>query len=45
MAITVLSMTLEDRIGLVIAERELAQRPTVTALVDFVAQRAALQAR
>ncbi|WP_413811127.1 wax ester/triacylglycerol synthase domain-containing protein [Streptomyces sp. OE57] len=45
MAITVLSMTLEDRLGLVIAERELAQRPTVAALVDFVAQRAAAHVR
>lgn len=45
MAITVLSMTLEDRLGLAIAEHDLTQRPTVAALVDFVAQRAALHAR
>jgi acyl carrier protein len=45
MAVTVLSMTLEDRLGLVITEHELAQRPTVAALVDLVAQRAALEVR
>jgi acyl carrier protein len=38
MAITVLSMTLEDRLGLAISERELAQSPTVGALVDLIAQ-------
>lgn len=42
MAITVLSMALEDRLGLAIAEHELTQKPTVAALVDLVARRAAL---
>ncbi|MGI5479290.1 wax ester/triacylglycerol synthase domain-containing protein [Streptomyces lavendofoliae] len=41
MAHTLLSMTLEEQLGLVLHERELAQQPTVSALVQLVAQRAA----
>ncbi|SFG55074.1 wax ester/triacylglycerol synthase domain-containing protein [Streptomyces mirabilis] len=41
MAVTVLSMTLEDRFGVLITERDLAKAPTVAALVELVAQRAA----
>lgn len=40
MAVTVLSMALEDRLGLVVSENVLAQAPTVGALVDLVAERA-----
>ncbi|WP_405945082.1 wax ester/triacylglycerol synthase domain-containing protein [Streptomyces sp. NBC_00932] len=41
LAIAVLSMTLEDRMGVVITETELAQAPTVADLVSLVARRAA----
>jgi acyl carrier protein len=41
LAIALLSMTLEDRMGVVIAEHELAKAPTVADLVNLVAQRAA----
>jgi hypothetical protein len=41
MAVTVLSMTLEDRFGVLITERDLAKAPTVAALVELVAKRAA----
>jgi acyl carrier protein len=41
MAVTVLSMHLEDRMGLVIPEKELAGVPTVGALADLIAGRAA----
>ncbi|MFI2780885.1 wax ester/triacylglycerol synthase domain-containing protein [Streptomyces sp. ALB3] len=40
MAVTALSMALEDRLGMVITEQELTQAPTVAALVDLVARRA-----
>lgn len=43
MAVTVLSMALEDQLGLLITEHDLAQAPTVANLVDLVAQRAAPQ--
>jgi acyl carrier protein len=43
MAVTVLSMALEDQLGLLITEHDLAQAPTVAGLVDLVAQRAAAQ--
>jgi acyl carrier protein len=43
MAVTVLSMALEDQLGLLITEHDLAQAPTVADLVDLVAQRAAPQ--
>ncbi|CAM5708053.1 hypothetical protein SALBM311S_09966 [Streptomyces alboniger] len=42
MAVTALSMALEDRLGLIIAEHDLAQAPTVGDLVDLVTRRAAL---
>jgi acyl carrier protein len=41
LAIALLSMTLEDRMGVVIAEHELAKAPTVADLVHLVVQRAA----
>lgn len=41
MAHTVLSMALEDRLGLDVTERELAEQPTVDALVGFLARRSA----
>ncbi|MGW0312594.1 wax ester/triacylglycerol synthase domain-containing protein [Streptomyces flavidovirens] len=41
LAIALLSMTLEDRLGILITERELTKAPTVTDLVDLVARRAA----
>ncbi|MBT2482976.1 acyl carrier protein [Streptomyces sp. ISL-94] len=41
MALTVLSMTLEDRLGLFIPESALARTSTVAALVDLVAKQAA----
>lgn len=41
MAVTALSMALEDRFGVLITERDLAKAPTVAALVELVAQRAA----
>ncbi|WP_320781214.1 acyl carrier protein [Streptomyces sp. CRN 30] len=40
MAVTVLSMALEDRLGLVLTEHTLSQAPTVAALADLVAERA-----
>jgi len=43
MAVTALSMALEDRLGLIITEHDLAQAPTVADLVDLVTRRAALQ--
>ncbi|MFI9586344.1 wax ester/triacylglycerol synthase domain-containing protein [Streptomyces sp. NPDC052236] len=45
MAVTVLSMTLEDRLGVLITEHDLATAPTVTAVVDLVSQRAAAHAQ
>lgn len=42
MAVTALSMALEDRLGLIITEHDLAKAPTVADLVDLVTQRAAL---
>ncbi|MFI6729127.1 WS/DGAT domain-containing protein [Streptomyces sp. R-74717] len=45
MAVTVLSMALEDQLGLLITEQDLAQAPTVADLVNLVAQRAAPQHR
>ncbi|GAA2274587.1 hypothetical protein GCM10010145_51800 [Streptomyces ruber] len=41
MALTVLSMTVEDRLGLLVTEAVLAQAPTVAALAGLVAGRAA----
>ncbi|MGW7268007.1 acyl carrier protein [Streptomyces sp. NPDC054842] len=41
MAVTVLSMHLEDRMGLVIPEKELARVPTVGALADLISGRVA----
>ncbi|MCX4238576.1 acyl carrier protein [Streptomyces sp. NPDC020707] len=41
MAVTVLSMQLEDRMGLFLTEDELACAPTVNALADLIASRAA----
>jgi acyl carrier protein len=43
MAVTVLSMTLEDKLGLVIHEDELSKVASVGALADLVANRAAGQ--
>lgn len=43
LAVAVLSMTLEDRLGVVITEHELAKAPTIADLVNLVAQRAADQ--
>ncbi|MFD5257731.1 wax ester/triacylglycerol synthase domain-containing protein [Streptomyces bobili] len=43
MAVTALSMALEDQLGLVVTEEDLAQAPTVTDMVDLVARRAAPQ--
>ncbi|MGW0547843.1 wax ester/triacylglycerol synthase domain-containing protein [Streptomyces altiplanensis] len=40
LAVAVLSMTLEDRMGVTITEHELAQAPTVADLVSLVARRA-----
>lgn len=42
MAVTALSMALEDRLGLIITEHDLAQAPTVADMVDLVTRRAAL---
>lgn len=42
MAVTTLSMALEDRIGLLVTEDDLAQAATVADLVDLIARRAAL---
>lgn len=41
LAVALLSMTLEDRMGIVITEHELAEAPTVADLVSLVARRAA----
>ncbi|MCW8098394.1 MULTISPECIES: acyl carrier protein [Streptomyces] len=41
MAVTVLSMQLEDRMGLFLTEDELSCAPTVNALADLIASRAA----
>ncbi|MFD3504190.1 acyl carrier protein [Streptomyces sp. NPDC058676] len=41
LAVTALSMTLEDRLGVVITEHELAKPTTMADLVKLVAQRAA----
>ncbi|MEU9289436.1 wax ester/triacylglycerol synthase domain-containing protein [Streptomyces sp. NPDC048275] len=41
LAVALLSMTLEDRMGVVITEHQLAKAPTVADLVNLVAQRAA----
>ncbi|MFB7629668.1 acyl carrier protein [Streptomyces sp. NPDC056149] len=41
MAVTVLSMALEDVMGLVIDEDELSAAPSVAALAELVAERAA----
>ncbi|MDT0611074.1 wax ester/triacylglycerol synthase domain-containing protein [Streptomyces lancefieldiae] len=41
LAVALLSMTLEDRMGIVIPEHELAEAPTVADLVSLVAGRAA----
>ncbi|MFD7711350.1 acyl carrier protein [Streptomyces sp. NPDC059785] len=40
MAVTVLSMQLEDQLGLFITEKELSRAPTVAALAELVAGRA-----
>lgn len=40
MAVTVLSMVLEERLGLVISEDELVTAPTVSALAELVSDRA-----
>ncbi|KPC60268.1 acyl carrier protein [Streptomyces chattanoogensis] len=39
MAVTVLSMALEDQLGVVIDEDELSAAPTVAALADLIALR------
>ncbi|MYT29874.1 MULTISPECIES: acyl carrier protein [unclassified Streptomyces] len=41
MAVTVLSMALEDELGVVIDEDELSAAPSVAALADLIAARAA----